>query len=613
MLVAFVGCDGGEETPQTRACRPGVQRNCFCNGAPGVLICKTDGSGFHPCHCPDCVGTCDGRACGMDPNNCGLSCGTCSGGETCDDGTCVAMTMRDAGVPDGGEAERDGGPRDAGAEDAGARDGGPRDGGFVCGDGTVDPGEDCDDGNTTDDGNGCSPTCTRVGACGDGSLEALFEDCDDGNTTDDGNGCSPTCTRVGACGDGALEALFEDCDDGNTTDDGNGCSAICTRVGTCGDGALEALFEDCDDGNTTDDGNGCSPTCTRVGACGDGALEALFEDCDDGNTADDGNGCSPTCTRVGACGDGAVQSLFEICDGDPCCDASCAMAAPPSTICRAAAFDCDVEEVCDGAAFTCPADALATDGVACSDCTAGAGRCDACLDGACADRPFFCADLLTETPTATDGVYAINPAVTPTTGTTLESVYCDMTNGGWMMVHKKSRIAPGDASDLWVSGSTNAGNLALLDQAMSTENYVSSVVGSSWSEFTEVRLEVRTGTVVAKFIEFDAVGSDNLSWFAPDRHTSSSWLDLPTDPNWQNNNGRFFTIVQGARDWYINLQWGGCPADRGWLMLTRGNFCYWEANSGDPVEIIYSVGTSHGSAPSATQTAYGDSLIVWVR
>jgi cysteine-rich repeat protein len=544
-LAALMGCSGDEETPDTRVCRPGVQRDCFCNGAPGVVTCKNDGSGFHACHCPECVDTCDGRECGMDPNNCGMSCGTCSGGETCDDGTCVAMTMRDAGVRDAGEAARDGGSPDAGARDGGPRDGGPRDGGFVCGDGTVDPGEDCDDGNNTDDGNGCSATCTRVGACGDGALEALFEDCDDGNTTDDGNGCSETCTRVGTCGDGALEALFEDCDDGNTTDDGNGCSA--------------------------------------------------------------------TCTRVGACGDGAVQSLFEICDGDPCCDAGCAMAAPPSTICRAAAFDCDVDEVCDGAAFTCPADALAMDGVVCNDCTAGAGRCDACLDGACADRPFFCADLLTETPTATDGVYAINPAVTPTTGTTLESVYCDMTGGGWMMVHKKSRTAPGDASDLWVSGSTNAGNLALLDQAMSTENYVSSVVGSRWSEFSQVRLEVRTGTVVAKFIEFDAVGSDYLSWFAPDRHTSSSWLDLPTDPNWQNNNGRFFTIVQGSRDWYINLQWGGCPSDRGWLMLTRGNFCYWEANSGDPVEIIYSVGTSHGSAPSATQTAYGDSLIVWVR
>jgi hypothetical protein len=47
-------------------------------------------------------------------------------------------------------------------------------------------------------------------------------------------------------------------------------------------------------------------------------------------------------------------------------------------------------------------------------------------------------------------------------------------------------------------------------------------------------------------------------------------------------------------------------------MITRSNFCYWEGNSGDPVEIIYSVLPTHGSAPSA-ETSYADSLVVFVR
>ena len=62
-----------------------------------------------------------------------------------------------------------------------------------CSDGVVQPGEQCDDGNTTD-GDGCSASCeTEVVPCGNGVLEpALGETCDDGNQTS-GDGCSATC------------------------------------------------------------------------------------------------------------------------------------------------------------------------------------------------------------------------------------------------------------------------------------------------------------------------------------------------------------------------------------------------------------------------------------
>ena len=63
----------------------------------------------------------------------------------------------------------------------------------VCGDGTVDSGEQCDDGNTVS-GDGCSATCTieaPPAVCGDGTV-AGTEQCDDGNTTS-GDGCSATC------------------------------------------------------------------------------------------------------------------------------------------------------------------------------------------------------------------------------------------------------------------------------------------------------------------------------------------------------------------------------------------------------------------------------------
>lgn len=60
-----------------------------------------------------------------------------------------------------------------------------------CGDGNVDPGEECDDGNRTG-GDGCSASCTVESYCGDGNVDP-GEQCDDGNNAD-GDGCSATCT-----------------------------------------------------------------------------------------------------------------------------------------------------------------------------------------------------------------------------------------------------------------------------------------------------------------------------------------------------------------------------------------------------------------------------------
>ena len=114
--------------------------------------------------------------------------------------------------------------------------------GQVCGDGSVDgPGEECDDFNT-DDGDGCSSTCT---------VETGW-DC---------TGEPSTCTEI--CGDD-LTVGSEACDDGNTVscDD---CSSDCRTVESdaapvCGSGDL-CGGEECDDGNIKED-DGCSSGCT---------------------------------------------------------------------------------------------------------------------------------------------------------------------------------------------------------------------------------------------------------------------------------------------------------------------------------------------------------------
>ncbi|WP_081426461.1 lamin tail domain-containing protein [Sorangium cellulosum] len=101
----------------------------------------------------------------------------------------------------------------------------------ICGDGVVDAGEVCDDGNTAD-GDGCSPTCQieaspKLG-CGDGALDP-GEQCDDDNT-EDGDGCSAACQIEAPprCGDGAVDP-GEQCDDGNVAG-GDGCEVDCTKT-----------------------------------------------------------------------------------------------------------------------------------------------------------------------------------------------------------------------------------------------------------------------------------------------------------------------------------------------------------------------------------------------
>jgi len=143
----------------------------------------------------------------------------------------------------------------------------------ICGDGAVQsPDEECDNGVNNSDTvpDACRTDCT-LPSCGDGVVDT-GEECDDGNTVD-GDGCSSSCVVEPACGDGVLDA-GEGCDDGNTVD-GDGCSSTCVVEATCGNGVLDA-GEECDDGNNVDL-DGCSSTCTNeaIVLLGDGGCNLI--------------------------------------------------------------------------------------------------------------------------------------------------------------------------------------------------------------------------------------------------------------------------------------------------------------------------------------------------
>ncbi len=117
-----------------------------------------------------------------------------------------------------------------------------------CGNGDVEPGEQCDDGAQSA-GDGCSGECEResgwlcvsspsncAGDCGDNQV-VDEEQCDDGNL-DNGDGCSTSCA----------------------TEEGWSCDSNGANCGTiCGDD-IQAGDEDCDDGNEISN-DGCSATC----------------------------------------------------------------------------------------------------------------------------------------------------------------------------------------------------------------------------------------------------------------------------------------------------------------------------------------------------------------
>jgi fibro-slime domain-containing protein len=200
----------------------------------------------------------------------------------------------------------------------------------VCGDGFIDVGEACDDGNKTG-GDGCAldckiiepnyscPTpgmpCVSTSVCGDGFVTGT-EQCDDTNKASN-DGCSSTCKvetgwvcpvpgascNAAACGDGKV-AGAEECDDGNTANS-DGCSSTCKLQTT----TVVVAPTTTTPGNTKVVNWTCATPgapCTKT-VCGNGGAPEGTEQCDDGNNKPL-DGCSADCQWEPSCPNGTCAS-----------------------------------------------------------------------------------------------------------------------------------------------------------------------------------------------------------------------------------------------------------------------------------------------------------------
>ena len=311
-----LSCGSAEETPCDRADECDGTGRCDLRLQPvGTECAESDGSCRLPGTC-DTIGACESVGPSPPGTPCGdLSSGPCDAPDTCSEGgACLAHGALDGTSCDNG-LYCDGTERctsgmcvaepspcsDGRVCDEGARE--CVEGGPICGDGIVEVGVECDDGNN-DDGDGCSAGCTiepgfvcaspfdrpsACGAeCGDGLIRGaeLCDDANDGSAdgcfdclVEEGWACTgePSVCRESipvVCGDGRID-VGETCDDSNT-DTGDGCDQDC---------AVESGF------SCFGEPSICSPD--ESPECGDGQISE-GEECDDSNAAD-GDGCSGIC------------------------------------------------------------------------------------------------------------------------------------------------------------------------------------------------------------------------------------------------------------------------------------------------------------------------------
>jgi hypothetical protein len=169
----------------------------------------------------------------------------------------------------------------------------------------------------------------------------------------------------------------------------SGCETTFTMPGTpCGDSSSGP----CDNPDTCDGAGACQTNHVADGTnCGDAGGACINQDtCLAGSCHDNGFKSAATpCTGAsqgGACDNDAADHCLGT--ANTCVD----VFLPSSTVCRASAGQCDVEEQCPGTSGACPADGFASSSVHCTGTSQGALCDNDAADHCTGTSPTACVD-----------------------------------------------------------------------------------------------------------------------------------------------------------------------------------------------------------------------------
>lgn len=417
-----------------------------------------------------------------------------------------------------------------------------------CGNGIIDIGEVCDDGNVIS-GDDCSADCLSIEICGNGITDAAKgEECDDAGES---ARCDADCSFA-ECGDGTLNIVREEqCD---AAGESAACDTDCTFA-SCGDGILNRVHgEECDDGAES---AFCDVDCTPA-ACGDGVRNPSHgEECDDGGESIN---CDSNCTPA-VCGDGDTN----ITRGEECDDRT--ETADCNTDCTAAKcldgiLNMTAGEQCDESTETETCDRDCTFAI-CQDGYRNIAADEQCDDGHPSER----CDQDCTTPRCGDGV--TNP-VMEQCDTITETASCNMNFSAAECHCTAAACGDGcintlageecDDGDLYYGGNGCTGSCRLTSGSIcgpGTDPGQMSHLGAPAGP-TGLKIEERTFTVVTGADKNFSVplppGDEFLALpfftsYVPSERTRGGW----TATWYIENNFAHFTISSGFSDDIVAL------------------------------------------------------------